>query len=255
MAAAASAPRGRSGMSIGQVIHELKPDFPEVSISKLRFLEAEGLVQPQRSPSGYRKFSADDVERVRYILEAQRDHYYPLRVIKKHLDALARGLEPPAVAGQLPRVPSPSAFPAATLESGFSAEERDPERRPAIRLSAEELRANSGLDERQLDQLIEFGLIRSYPGGDFFGEEALTIASAVLRLGEYGLEPRHLRTVKTAADREVSLIEHVARPLRRRRAENSEDVHDTVVTELTELCLVLHSSLMQAALARGAATA
>ena len=88
-AAAAGAPRT---MSIGQVLAALRDDFPDVTISKIRFLEAEGLVEPQRAPSGYRRFTADDVERLRYVLGAQRDHYLPLKVIREHLDALDRGL-------------------------------------------------------------------------------------------------------------------------------------------------------------------
>ena len=92
-------------MSIGEVLAQLRADFPDVTISKIRFLESEGLVEPARTPSGYRKFCHDDVERLRYVLAAQRDHYLPLRVIKEHLDALDRGLEPPAQAGGGPRVP------------------------------------------------------------------------------------------------------------------------------------------------------
>jgi DNA-binding transcriptional MerR regulator len=255
---AASAPRGRSGMSIGQVLQELKGEFPDVSISKLRFLEAEGLIQPQRSPSGYRRFSTEDVERLRYVLAAQRDHYYPLRVIKQHLDALARGLEPPMVAGQLPRVPSPG-VPSDTIAASENTDESgggEPQpRRPTLRLSSAELCENAGLTEEQLEQLIDFGLVTPFPGADFYGEDALAIAAAVTRLAKYGLEPRHLRTVKTAADREVGLIEHVIRPLRRARAEDARDSHEAAVAELTDLCLALHSSLMRAALAGGAATA
>ena len=89
-------------MSIGEVLNRLRPDFPDVSISKIRFLESEGLVEPERTASGYRKFSYADLERLRYILTAQRDHYYPLKVIKEHLDAMERGLEPPTAAGEPP---------------------------------------------------------------------------------------------------------------------------------------------------------
>src|ERR1700754_4351385 len=92
-------------MSIGEVLTKLRPDFPDVTISKIRFLEAEGLVEPQRTPSGYRKFNHEDVERLRYVLAAQRDHYLPLRVIKDHLGAIDRGLEPPPSGGGGPRVP------------------------------------------------------------------------------------------------------------------------------------------------------
>ena len=96
-------PAGR--MSIGEVLRRLRDDFPDVSISKIRFLEAEGLIEPQRTASGYRKFSQADLEQLRYVLTAQRDHYLPLKVIREHLDAMARGLEPPAAAGEAPRAP------------------------------------------------------------------------------------------------------------------------------------------------------
>src|SRR3954464_2955180 len=95
----------RAFMSIGEVLASLRSEFPDVTISKIRFLEAEGLVEPERTASGYRKFSRDDVSRLRYVLSAQRDHYLPLRVIKQHLEAIDRGLEPPAIAGGGPQVP------------------------------------------------------------------------------------------------------------------------------------------------------
>ena len=103
MRAAASS---RSRLSIGEVLAQLRPDFPEVSISKIRFLEAEGLIEPERTPSGYRKFSSRDIERLRYVLTSQREHYLPLKVIKEHLDAIDRGLEPPPLtAATGPQVP------------------------------------------------------------------------------------------------------------------------------------------------------
>src|SRR5439155_13895174 len=95
----------RAFMSIGEVLATLRAEFPDVTISKIRFLEAEGLIEPERTPSGYRKFSRDDVGRLRYVLGQQRDNYLPLRVIKEHLDAIDRGLEPPGGAGGGPRVP------------------------------------------------------------------------------------------------------------------------------------------------------
>ena len=96
---AVSGMTSRAFMSIGEVLGQLRSDFPDITISKIRFLEAEGLVEPERTASGYRKFSREDVERLRYVLSAQRDHYLPLRVIKEHLDAIDRGLEPPALNG------------------------------------------------------------------------------------------------------------------------------------------------------------
>lgn len=253
MVSAAAAAGGRSGLSIGQVLQALKADFPDVSISKLRFLEAEGLIAPRRSASGYRKFSSGDIDRIRYILTAQRDHYYPLRVIREHLDALARGLDPPAVAGGLPRVAEPTAGSWGARATGTGAAEEsagtttmswgDP--RPPLRLSRAELLANSALDDDQLDQLISFGLIASQPGTDYFDQEALIVAGTVARLAAYGLEPRHLRAVKTSADREVGLIEHVLSPLRRRRGADAAERLSDAASELTELCLTLHGALLR----------
>ena len=95
----------RTLLGIGEVIQALRPDFPDVTISKIRFLESEGLVRPARTASGYRKFSPVDVERLRYVLRMQRDHYLPLKVIREHLDALDRGLEPPSPTGGEAKAP------------------------------------------------------------------------------------------------------------------------------------------------------
>lgn len=236
---------GRGGVSIGRVLQTLKPEFPDVSISKLRFLEAEGLVTPERTPSGYRKFSPADVDRIRYVLTAQRDFYYPLRVIKQHLDALSRGLEPPARPGEPPRIPDLDArgiASTAELENAL---------RPPLRVTREELLANSGLDDEQLAQLISYGLVRTDPGGDFFGSDAMLVAVTVARLSAYGLEPRHLRAVKTAADREASLVEHVVSPLRRQRDDTDDNRLQSAVDELVDLCLTLHAALMRTALTPG----
>jgi DNA-binding transcriptional MerR regulator len=104
-------------MSIGEVLALLRPDFPDVSISKIRFLEAEGLVEPERAASGYRKFSPADLQRLRYILAAQRDHYLPLKVIREHLAAIERGLDPPSEAGGSPRVPDSASAAARAAEA------------------------------------------------------------------------------------------------------------------------------------------
>jgi DNA-binding transcriptional MerR regulator len=239
MPPAPAATSRRTGLSIGQVLQVLKPDFPDVSISKLRFLEAEGLVSPERTPSGYRVFAAADVERIRYVLTAQRDFYYPLRVIKQHLDALSRGLEPPAIPGQHPRIPEVT--PAWTAGT-------DGAERPQLRISRAELLDQSGLDDEQLDELLDFGLVRTELHTDFFGSDAMLVAVTVARLAGYGLEPRHLRAVKTAAEREVGLIDHVVSPLRRSRSAAAAERLDAAVTELSELCLTLHATLMRSAL-------
>src|SRR3954453_6082400 len=127
--------------SIGQVLATLKGDFPDISISKIRFLESEGLIAPQRAPSGYRRYSETDLERLRYVLSVQRDHYLPLKVIKEHLDAIDAGAPPPPVRSLTPVVPGtgegstngsaePRAAPAVPPGPAEAAGADDP-RRPA----------------------------------------------------------------------------------------------------------------------------
>jgi DNA-binding transcriptional MerR regulator len=228
---------GRLG--IGEVLRRLRNEFPDVSISKIRFLEAEGLVEPQRSPSGYRKFSHTDVEQLRYVLAAQRDHYLPLRVIKEHLDAIARGLEPPTVAGESPRAPRSRSEEAASR----------PSVQPTpLRLSSAELLANSGLTQQQLTDLQGYGLVRPIDGAQHFDERALTIASAVAGLARHGLEPRHLRPFKSAADREAGLIEQVIAPIARQRDEDAAFRAASVRDELVGLTRELHDALVALAL-------
>src|SRR3954447_3443930 len=150
MPAAVNGGGGRSRMTIGEVLTRLRPEFPDVSISKIRFLESEGLIDPERTPSGYRKFSLGDVDRLRYILAAQRDHYYPLKVIKQNLDAMARGLEPSAVAGgsaPAPRGVHPAPADATAEDFAPAASAVD------VRMTAAELASSAGLDDAQLAEL------------------------------------------------------------------------------------------------------
>jgi DNA-binding transcriptional MerR regulator len=223
-------------MSIGEVLRRLSGDFPDVTISKIRFLEAEGLVEPERTGSGYRKFSAADLDRLRYILRAQRDHYLPLRVIREHLDALERGLEPPATAGSSARVP-------AQVAQG-DADSAGPE----LRLSRAELIANSDLTDAQLAELEEFGLVRPRPGSGDYDGTALTVATIAAAMAGHGLGPRHLRTFKTAADRELGLIDQVVAPVARSRDEDAALRAEALRSELTGLATRLHAALLRAAL-------
>ena len=168
----------RSYLSIGDVLSLLREEFPDVTISKIRFLEAEGLIRPARAESGYRRFGSADIERLRYILTAQRDEYLPLRVIRQRLDAL----------------------------DGVAAPEPET-------MGRSELLAAAGADEVLLAELEEYGILartRQY------GTGALSVLRSAVALHEYGIQPRHLRQVKAAASREVSLVEQVAAPLGRR---------------------------------------
>lgn len=235
-----SAQPARALMSIGEVLARLRPEFPDITISKIRFLESEGLVEPQRSPSGYRKFTHTDVERLRYVLAAQRDHYLPLRVIREHLEAADSGRTSPLGPKPGPRslVAAQGGAALGTAEQAFAGENR--------RLTRRELLEATGLDDRRLRELEDFGLV--VRDGRHYDAEAVTIVKAVVELGRFGLEARHLRTVKGAADREVGLIEQVVTPLVRQRDPGARGRADDTAREIAVLTLRLHATLMKVGL-------
>jgi DNA-binding transcriptional MerR regulator len=229
-------------MSIGEVLAALRPEFPDVTISKIRFLESEGLIEPERTPSGYRKFSRDDIARLRYVLTAQRDNYLPLRVIKSHLEAIDRGLEPPATPGGGPQVPR--ALVSADGLPDAAAFHRDASE---LRLSRAELCDAAGVTDDQLTAMEQYGLVTARPGGYYDGD-ALVIAKTVAELQGFGVEPRHLRAFRSAADREVGLVEQVVAPLVRQRNPEARGRADEVARELAALSVRLHAALVKAGL-------
>jgi DNA-binding transcriptional MerR regulator len=176
----------RAGVSIGQVLDELRVEFPDISPSKIRFLEAEGLIQPLRSSSGYRRFAVADIERLRFILTAQRDEYLPLRVIKERLDVVDGGAAHGGGAGEP----------------------------PALSMTRSELLAAARAAEGLLAELEDYGLVRRARA---YGAQALSVLRAAALLAEYGIQPRHLRAVKAAAEREVSLVEQAVAPLTKQK--------------------------------------
>ena len=244
---AAGAHMSRSSLSIGEVLGQLRPEFPDITISKIRFLEAEGLIHPERTPSGYRKFSSGDVARLRFVLAEQRDHYLPLRVIKDHLDAIDRGLEPPdsgpgsttrrgprAVSAVPPAgLPGPEAFTPAPSE---------------VRLTRDELLASAGLEPEQLDQLEQFGLLSKRGANGSYDGDALIVATCVAEMARFGIEPRHLRQYRTAADREIGLFEQVVTPLMRQRNPEARGRAEEAVRELAALSVRLHATLVRTGL-------
>jgi DNA-binding transcriptional MerR regulator len=238
-AASGSAPDRHT---IGEVLSLLRSDFPEISIPKIRFLEEKGLVKPERTASGYRKFSDGDVERLRYVLRMQRDHYLPLKVIGEHLDAIDRGLEPPPIDPVVPTVPT-VALAADGLPSAESFQRRD-----NLRLSRRELVKIAEISEELLDQLEQYGLITARTGTGHYDTDALVVARTARELAEFGFEPRHLRAFKTAADREVGLVQQVAAPIRRSREEGAEGRADEVTSEIAALSVRLHATLVKAGL-------
>lgn len=240
-----SAVPARAYMSIGEVLSSLRADFPDVTISKIRFLEAEGLVEPQRTASGYRKFRHEDVDRLRYVLSAQRDRYLPLRVIKDHLEAIDRGLEPPAAPGAGPRVPR-----AVVDGDGFPGPEVFARVGSDLRLSRSELCEAAEISEALLGELEGYGLISPRPGAAHFDADALLVAKTVGELARFGVEPRHLRSSKAAAEREAGLVEQVITPLLRQRSPDAKARAEEATKELGALSVRLHAVLVKVALRR-----
>jgi DNA-binding transcriptional MerR regulator len=203
-----SAEPARAYFGIGEVIAQLRAEFPDISVSKIRFLEAEGLIQPARSPSGYRKFGPGDVDRLRYILTAQRDRYLPLRVIKDQLDA-----------------DRPAAGP----------------------LTRRELLDAAGIDEHSLAELEEFGLVRR--SGRQYAPEAVEAVRAIMALGRYGVQARHLRVLRASVERETALIEQVVAPVLRQRSPGARDRAATSARDIASLVLTVHAALIEMTLA------
>jgi len=215
--------RGQFG--IGEVLAQLRPEFPDISTSKIRFLEAKGLIEPARSRSGYRRFSAEDIERLRYILTVQRDSYLPLQVIRERL------------AGAAPDERDPQALGGT---GGLGAG-----RAPAD-LSRRQLLEAAGIDEEELTELEAYGLIRRV--GRQYGPQALAVARTVAALRQYGVQARHLRAVKAAADREANLIEQVVAPQLRQRGPGARDAAALTAWQIADLTMRLHATLVESAL-------
>jgi DNA-binding transcriptional MerR regulator len=219
--AAAGRPAG-DRLSIGAVLGRLREEFPDVTISKIRFLESEGLVRPARTASGYRQFTEADVERLRFVLAAQRDRYLPLKVIKEQLDAPSRPVLHAVRADGLPTAD-------------------DFVEQPIRRMTREELLETAGIDASVLAELEEYGLVRPGEAG-LYDTVSAQIALTAKALSTFGIEPRHLRGFRAAADREVGLVEQIVAPLRR-----DDEAGDTV-RELAALSVGLHTLLVKAGL-------
>ncbi len=228
-------------MTIGQVLELLRPDFPSLSIPKLRFLEDKGLVSPERTAAGYRKYSTEDVERLRYVLRLQRDHHQPLRVIAEHLDAMDRGLAPPPLEPLVPTVPT-VALAADGMPSAESFRRRD-----HLRLSRKELVKLAEISEEMLGQLEQYALVTA-TGTGHFDTDDLLICTTARELAEFGLEPRHLRAFKAAADREVGMVEQVVAPHRRATDAAARARAEDTAAELAALTVRLHATLVKAGL-------
>ncbi|WP_327120832.1 MerR family transcriptional regulator [Nocardia sp. NBC_01730] len=256
-------------MSIGSVLDLLRPDFPDVTISKIRFLEAEGLIRPERTPSGYRRFSVADVERLRFVLTAQRDQYLPLKVIKEQLEAIDSGAATLGVreararahvgAAESGHVSPDAEHPASAAERGarqVAAPRRlgvvpseispdDLRFDPEIRVTRTDLLDQAEIDEKFLNDLIRANLITPGPAG-YFDADAVTLAKAARAMAEFGLEARHLRAFKLAADREAALVAQIAAPIAKSRDAGARARAEETVRELAALSLTLHTCLVKA---------
>ncbi|UCR89813.1 transcriptional regulator FtsR [Mycetocola spongiae] len=222
-AAQGAASPAASLLSIGQVLARLSGDFPDLSNSKLRFLEERGLVTPERTKSGYRKFSPADVERLRLILSLQRDHYLPLKVIRGYLADLDAGVTP-----VIPGV-------GATILPGVR------------RYTREEILSETGASSTLFSEAVSAGLIAP---GESFGEDALSMAAALVGLQSQGIEPRHLRGFHTQVEREMSLIERALIPLNARKDAASRAKAAEQSAEIASQFDVVRTTLLRAALDR-----
>ena len=229
-----------AGMSIGAVLDVLRPEFPDVTISKIRFLEAEGLVTPERSASGYRRFTAYDCARLRYVLTTQRDHYLPLKVIKAHLDAQPDG-ELPEAAGFA--FAPPRLATVAGQHDNSAAAAVAPTR---VRLSREDLLERAGVDDALLSTLAKAGVVIAGRGG-LFDEHDVVILQCAKALADFGVEPRHLRAFRSAADRQSDLIAQIAGPVGKGGKTGARDRADDLAREVAALAITLHTALVKSA--------
>nr|WP_310430064.1 MerR family transcriptional regulator [Catenuloplanes niger] len=218
-------------MSIGEVLSELRSEFPDTTISKLRFLEAEGLVEPERTASGYRKYSWDDVARLRFVLTAQRDQYLPLRVIR----------------AQLAEMEAAGSAPVALRLVGAPADDEPAAEPVDTRCSRTELLERTGLSDTGLGEIERLGLITCRSPG-WYDEDALAVAQAVAGLARHGIEARHLRAFRAAADREVGLYAQLIAPLARQRDPAARARAAETALELAGLSQMLHAALLRAGL-------
>jgi DNA-binding transcriptional MerR regulator len=227
-------PQAQALMSIGEVLAHLRAEFPDTTISKLRFLEAEGLVEPQRTASGYRKYSWPDVHRLRFVLTAQRDQYLPLRVIREQL---ANFEEPPQSRPVLVAVGTEN-------DQGPG---QPPGHHGDSRVSRADLLARTGVPDRLLTEIEQAGLVESRPPGWYDGD-AVVIVEAIVGLSRHGLELRHLRAFRASSDREIGLFTQLLAPLMRQHDPAARARAAETARDLQALSQRLHAALVRAGL-------
>jgi len=235
----------RPYLSIGEVLTLLKDEFPDVTISKIRFLESQGLLDPERTPSGYRKFYDNDVARLRWILRQQREHFLPLKVIKGRLIGESEsegGGEDQAGAGGT----------ATAMAAGVAEPEPEPLSPPrsGTSLTLQELAASCALEPGDLKDLERFGLItsRTVGGTAYYDDDALAAAHVAAGFMKFGVEARHLRMYKTAAEREAGFFEQVVMPMLKQRNPEARRQASETLSELARLGQQLRSAMLRNAL-------
>ena len=220
----------RNYMSIGEILVTLKSEFPDVTISKIRFLEGEGLIDPERTPSGYRKFREEDVERLRTILRMQRDEYLPLKVIKERL---AREEEEP----------SPRRAPMA------DGTEEDPLAAPptGLHMSIEELATATGVDRNRIRELESFGIVCSHGvnGDQYYDGDDFLVLSIARDFFKYGIEPRHLMMYRHFAEREATFFESIVLPMLRQKNPDARRVAADNLADLASLSRKFKQALLR----------
>ena len=224
-------------LTIGEVLNQVRSEFDDISISKIRFLEAEGLIVPSRTKSGYRKFSSSDVEKLRYILRMQRDHYLPLKVIKEHIEAIDRGLKPEIDEIEKPKVPSALVD---LNQLGI--------KKSNIRVTREELIANTSITDQDLKESEDYGLIKVLADKRHYDDISVKTARVIAALSGFGLEPRHLKFLKSGSDRESSLIKQVASPMSRSKRPDAGEQALEMMREISNLTNQLHFILVSSTL-------
>ena len=233
---------GAKNKTIGQVLSALEGEFEGISASKIRFLEDKGLVSPQRTNTGYRKYSEEDIERLRFVLQLQRDQYLPLKVIRQRLADIDAGL-----------APAPGSEPAEGQGSGADASAQSgAEELPSARPAAEavpartytlrELGQAAGVDMPLLRELMNYGLLAD--NKEEYDQYDLAVTRVSDQLTAHGLHPRHLRAFRAAADREVDLVETAVGPLALRKDEESQARAAELAGDIAQLLLRLHMALV-----------
>jgi DNA-binding transcriptional MerR regulator len=228
--------RSRDYLSIGEVLDAVREEFPDVSISKIRFLETEGLISPERTKSGYRKFYESDVARLRYILALQRDHFLPLKVIK---DRLVSGVTPEAITAPVAGADAGAAKPTAKPKPASA-----PEPLTGVQMDRAELRKATGLAEQELASLEDFGILTGHDG--VYDENDLLVGKAAKGFFAHGVEARHLRMYRQTVDRETAFIEQIISPVAHRKDPDASKRAGETARELVDLARTMREAMLRA---------